>query len=52
MAEIGLDGACVVAVVGENADDLFELRWRDNASASPIKRPRLDLALLCPDAAS
>ena len=40
------------AIVVENADDLFELRWRDNASAPPITRPRLDLALLCPDAAS
>ena len=40
------------AIVVENADDLFELRWRDNASAPPITRPRLDLALLCPDVAS
>ena len=40
------------AIVVENADDLFKLRWRDNASAPPITRPRLDLALLCPDAAS
>jgi len=40
------------AIVVENADDLFKLRWRDNATAPPITRPRLDLALLCPDAAS
>jgi hypothetical protein len=40
------------AVVVENADDLFKLRWRDNASAPPITRPRFDLALICPDAAS
>ena len=40
------------AIVVENADDLFKLRWRDNASAPPITRPRLDLALLCPDVAS
>jgi hypothetical protein len=39
------------AIVVENADDLFKLRWRDNASAPPITRSRLDLALLCPDAA-
>jgi hypothetical protein len=39
------------AIVVENADDLFKLRWRDNASAPPITRPRLDLALICPDAA-
>jgi hypothetical protein len=30
---------------------LFELRWRDNATAPPITRPRFDLALICPDAA-
>ena len=40
------------AIVVENADDLFKLRWRDNASAPPITRPRFDLALICPDAAS
>jgi hypothetical protein len=39
------------AIVVENADDLFKLRWRDNASTPPITRPRLDLALICPDAA-
>ena len=39
------------AIVVENADDLFKLRWRDNASIPPITRPRFDLALICPDAA-
>jgi hypothetical protein len=39
------------AIVVENVDDLFKLRWRDNASIPPITRPRLDLALICPDAA-
>jgi hypothetical protein len=39
------------AIVVENADDLFKLRWRENASAPPITRSRLDLALFCPDAA-
>ena len=39
------------AVVVENADHLFKLRWRDNASIPPITRPRFDLALICPDAA-
>ena len=38
------------AIVVENADDLFKLRWRDNASIPPITRPRFDLALICPDA--
>jgi hypothetical protein len=33
------------AIVVENADDLFKLRWRDNASAPQITRPRLDLQL-------
>ena len=39
------------AIVVETADDLFKLRWRDNASTPPITRPRFDLALICPDAA-
>ena len=39
------------AIVVETADDLFKLRWRDNASTPPITRPRLELALICPDAA-
>jgi hypothetical protein len=39
------------AIVVENADDLFKLRWRDNAGTPLITRPRLDLALICPDAA-
>jgi hypothetical protein len=39
------------AIVVENADDLFKLRWRDNTSTPPIMRPRFDLALICPDAA-
>lgn len=28
----------------------FELKWRDHAELPPIMRPRLELALLCPDA--
>ena len=40
------------AIVVENADDLFKLRWRDNASIPPITRPRFELALICPDAAA
>jgi hypothetical protein len=40
------------AIVVEKTDDLFKLRWRDNASTPPITRPRFDLALICPDAAS
>jgi len=39
------------AIVVEKTDDLFKLRWRDNASTPPITRPRLELALICPDAA-
>jgi hypothetical protein len=38
------------AIVVEKAG-LFKLRWRDNASTPLITRPRLDLALICPDAA-
>jgi adenine-specific DNA-methyltransferase len=36
------------------AGDLFKLRWREKHAANVglITRPRLDLALLCPDAAS
>ena len=41
----------VEAIVVEKADDLFKLRWRDTPTAPPITRPRLDLALICPDAA-
>ena len=38
----------------EKAGDLFRLRWREKHAANVglITRPRLDLALLCPDAAS
>jgi hypothetical protein len=40
------------AIPVEKAGDLFKLRWHANASAPPITRPRFDLALICPDAAS
>ncbi len=39
------------AVLIERAGDSFSLRWRDYATVPPAIRPRLDLALLCPDAA-
>jgi hypothetical protein len=40
------------AIPIEKDGDVFKLRWRDNyANVGPITRPRLDLALLCPDAA-
>jgi len=39
------------AVPIEKAGDAFKLRWRDYAAVSPITRHRLDLALICPDAA-
>ena len=47
-------GAWWEAVPVEKAGDLFRLRWREKHAANVglITRPRLDLALLCPDAAS
>jgi hypothetical protein len=47
-------GAFWEAITVEKAGDLFKLRWREKHAANVglITRPRLDLALLCPDAAS
>ena len=47
-------GAWWEAIPVEKAGDLFKLRWREKyaANVALITRPRLDLALLCPDAAS
>jgi len=47
-------GAWWEAITVEKAGDLFKLRWREKHAANVglITRPRLDLALLCPDAAS
>ncbi len=40
------------AISVDKAGDSFKLRWRDNEANVPlITRPRLDLALICPDAA-
>jgi hypothetical protein len=39
------------AVPVEKAGDEFKLRWRDGVNKSPCTRARLDLALICPDAA-
>jgi hypothetical protein len=46
-------GAWWEAIPVEKAGDLFRLRWREKHAANVglITRPRLDLALLCPDAA-
>lgn len=45
-------GAWWEAIPVEKVGDSFKLRWRDNpTNAPPITRPRLDLALICPDAA-
>jgi hypothetical protein len=46
-------GAWWEAIPVEKAGDLFKLRWREKHAANVglITRPRLDLALLCPDAA-
>jgi hypothetical protein len=39
------------AISVEKVGDSFKLRWRDNEANVPlITRPRLDLALICPDA--
>ena len=47
-------GAWWEAITVEKSGDLFKLRWREKHAANVglITRPRLDLALLCPDAAS
>jgi hypothetical protein len=47
-------GAWWEAIPVEKAGDVFKLRWREKHAANVglITRPRLDLALLCPDAAS
>ena len=39
------------AIPIERAGDGFKLRWRDYVTLPPAIRPRLDLALICPDAA-
>ena len=39
------------AVPVEKVGDEFKLRWRDGVNKSPSTRPRLELALICPDAA-
>jgi hypothetical protein len=46
-------GAWWEAIPVEKAGDLFKLRWREKYAANVplITRPRLDLALICPDAA-
>ena len=38
------------AIPVERAGDGFKLRWRDYGNLPPVIRPRLDLALICPDA--
>ena len=38
------------AVPIEKVGDEFKLRWRDGVNKSPCTRPRLELALICPDA--
>jgi hypothetical protein len=47
-------GAWWEAIPVEKAGDLFKLRWREKYATNVglITRSRLDLALLCPDAAS
>jgi hypothetical protein len=40
------------AIPIERAGDSFRLRWRDYRSLPPVIRPRLHLALICPDAAA
>jgi hypothetical protein len=46
-------GAWWEAIPVEKAGDGFKLRWREKYAANVplITRPRLDLALLCPDVA-
>jgi hypothetical protein len=45
-------GAWWEAITVEKAGDLFKLRWREKHAANVglITRPRLNLALICPDA--
>jgi hypothetical protein len=45
-------GAFWEAITVGKADDLFKLRWREKHAANVglITRPRLDLALICPEA--
>jgi len=38
------------AIPVERAGELFKLRWRDQPGVPLITRPRLELALICPDA--
>jgi hypothetical protein len=38
------------AIPVEKAGDMFKLRWRDHANLPLVTRPRLELALICPDA--
>ena len=38
------------AIAVEKVGDEFKLRWRDGVNKSPCTRPRLELALICPDA--
>lgn len=38
------------AVPVEKAADAFQLRWRDKVNKALFTRPRLELALICPDA--
>jgi hypothetical protein len=46
-------GAWWEAIPVEKAGDSFKLRWREKYAANVplITRPRLNLALLCPNAA-
>ena len=46
-------GAWWEAIPVEKTGDLFKLRWREKHAANVplITRPRLDLALICPDVA-
>ena len=39
------------AIPVEKVGDEFKLRWRDGVNKSPCTRARLELALICPDAA-
>jgi hypothetical protein len=38
------------AIPVEKADDMLKLRWRDYGGVPVIARPRLALALICPEA--
>jgi hypothetical protein len=39
------------ATLVEKVGDHFKLRWQDGVNKSPVTRPRLELALICADAA-